>query len=141
MIKYPYSDFHEMNLNWLLEQVKNLDAKTNEFAEEVQEVKETAEALPKIKTKVVSGPSRVFIESSDENCFFIVITARYGGGQPYIQTVPRYNNTSANGNYIASEITAPVATWDGTNNWWFLNVSAATYVFIIPLMGDADFVS
>lgn len=25
MIKYPYSDFHEMNLNWILEKVKELE--------------------------------------------------------------------------------------------------------------------
>lgn len=141
MIKYPYSDFHEMNLNWLLEQVKNLDTKTDDFVEEVQEVKEAAEGIPKIKSKIVSAPSRVLIESADSNCFFIVITARYGGGQPHIQTVPRFNGTSVDGNYISSDISAPVATWDSVGNRWYLNVSAATYVFIIPLLGDVDFVS
>ena len=140
MIKFPYTDFHEMNLDWILEKVKNLDTKTDEFAEEVQEVKETAEGLPKIITKRTAGQERVYFSSDDTDCLFLVVLARVSGGGASVQTVTRYNSISINGTLIApSDVTGPIATWDSLQNHWYINGPATTYIVIIPLIGTATF--
>lgn len=49
-IKYPYTDFHEMNLDWILSQMKNLDIRMENFTEEVKE-----EILPIVQQAIEEG--------------------------------------------------------------------------------------
>ena len=47
MIKYPYTDFHEMNLDWILNKIKELeeDPSTDELEGRVEALEENAAEL------------------------------------------------------------------------------------------------
>ena len=38
--KYPYSNFHELNLDWILEKINEFDAKLKSWAETVEELEQ-----------------------------------------------------------------------------------------------------
>lgn len=139
MIKYPYSDFHEMNLDWVLEKVKELGTKVDDFESEVAEVKAIAEDVPKIKVKQNAMPTRVYFKSDDNNSIFIVIRASVSGGAAYIEVVTKWNNIEYNG-YIVSQSGAAIVTADTDNHQWYSNMTANQYCILIPLVGDVDFI-
>lgn len=63
--KYPYTDFHELNLDWVLERTKELQAKVNELIEKYKNVDELVERanqytdaeIAKVKTDVAKNTS------------------------------------------------------------------------------------
>ena len=50
--RFPYTDFHDLNLDWLLGKVKELDGKVNDSIEQV-----IREALQDIFVDIVYVPS------------------------------------------------------------------------------------
>ena len=45
MIKYPYTDFHEINLNWILEKVKEVEPLPEEVENNINVVNEAINNL------------------------------------------------------------------------------------------------
>lgn len=50
--KYPYTDFHELNLDWLLSEIKKLSEKVDELSVSTPEVKALLESMQKQITKL-----------------------------------------------------------------------------------------
>ena len=43
--KYPYTDFHELNLDWILEKVKQFDASLTELVTDFNQIEQDFSAL------------------------------------------------------------------------------------------------
>lgn len=66
MIKYPYTDFHEMNLDWLLEQMKSLNERMDSFVDEI-----TADIIPIVQQAIEQGLIDVTYDSTNETVVLV----------------------------------------------------------------------
>lgn len=66
MIKYPYTDFHEMNLDWLLQQMKSLNERMDSFVDEI-----TADIIPIVQHAIEEGLIDVTYDSTNETVVLV----------------------------------------------------------------------
>lgn len=66
MIKYPYTDFHEMNLDWLLQQMKELNERMDNFVTEI-----TADIIPIVQQAIEEGLIDVTYDSTNETVVLV----------------------------------------------------------------------
>ena len=50
--KYPYENFHELNLDWILEQIKEFGATLDSYKEVAEELQEALEQLPNYESRL-----------------------------------------------------------------------------------------
>ena len=153
MIKYPYTDYHELNLNWILEQVKNLenlpseveetlDEKVNEVNEQIEQVNELIASIPAAKFRFAANGSNVDFRSTDNNAFAFIILAGRITGSYAISFVRRFEGYATSGTELASNAFNGVTYPEYLNdtNTWHMRMNQANLFMIVPIVGGFDFV-
>lgn len=76
--KYPYTDFHELNLSWVIDIVKKLGIQTKDLEEQLKQFKDDTEAQLKIINDWIAnytdGWARSVIEKYLATMIFVEIT-------------------------------------------------------------------
>lgn len=101
MIKYPYTDFHEMNLDWLLQQMKELNERMDNFVTEI-----TADIIPIVQQAIEEGLIDVTYDSTNET---VVLVPGAGVTSQHLAKFFQINNYK----YPVADQTAR----DTINNW------------------------
>lgn len=52
--KYPYENFHELNLDWILEQIKEFGATLDSYKEVAEELEEALQQLPDYESRITA---------------------------------------------------------------------------------------
>ena len=152
MIKYPFSDFHEMNLNWMLEKVKEVEPLPEEVENNINVVNEAINNLNTILNNVptlttvnvgTTAPTQTIkIKCNSDNGLALLVFARRTGTNSGIGVMTKNNRTIVAPSIMVSTgySTAPDFYLTPATQTWDFDAPAGHFVTLIPLYGQFEIV-